>query len=576
MTRLKLCIVVMIVMGVVVAPGCRLAEQAAIGRAIIIFDNRLSSGDEEKRKIAREDLQIFWERSSAEIIKAASDLDPQVRASTIRILNELQPDREIFLPILMKGLRDKKDYVRQEAAYGLWNIGEDARPAMPLLIEALNDRNPWVRRSAAGALGDIGLDAKEAAPLIIELLDHEESGIRETSVEALVKIDPSKETAQSLVKLIDDEDRIVRGLTVQYLGMIGENAHFAIPRIIEMLFEEQFIADNAAYGLSSFRKIPKEYAPDLIRALREAENLYARGNLVYAVGSVGPEPEVISALTEEMNRGQWFSDGEGGVWAAHWLGKFGPEPGVAEALIDALGNAPGKVRKQAAISLGKLGLDKDIVLPHLFNSLYDDYAQSWAGAAYALADYGTDALPALDRLKEIAGLVETEGVIAVEDGPEQMRYGGGGSPSYDNLEIARLYSAYAIMKLSPEDFDAALTILIEGLNHDNFDFRNKTIKLIGNFGAEPWAIEKLIEALDDEKELNRRLATELLGEMGEAASDALPKLKELAHAHFTRLNHRVDGGDDYSTAAREAIHKITGEPFIPDWMDKLDLSDIAH
>src|SRR5207237_2799041 len=59
------------------------------------------------------------------------------------------------VPGLIALLRDPSEYVREEAAIALGNIGPDARDALPALRAALADSTRHVRRAAEASLGEI-------------------------------------------------------------------------------------------------------------------------------------------------------------------------------------------------------------------------------------------------------------------------------------------------------------------------------------------------------------------------------------------------------------------------------------
>src|SRR5262249_24324659 len=61
-------------------------------------------------------------------------------------------------------LREPDPIAQVQGAYGLSQLGPEARAAVPTLTEALKSDNALVRQNAALALGRIGPDARDAVP----------------------------------------------------------------------------------------------------------------------------------------------------------------------------------------------------------------------------------------------------------------------------------------------------------------------------------------------------------------------------------------------------------------------------
>jgi len=542
-------VVAIFLMGLLLS-SCKISDEVAF-RRIFVLKELVNSATP-----AAERTEI-WAESGPMIIRASESMFPDVRATAISLINGLLPDRKILMPIVMKAMKDKDADVRNAAAFTLFNIGKDARPAIPLMFEALKDEDPRVQGRAAETLAIFGREAIEAEPVLIDLLNDEVPYVRQRAAGALARIDPSKTTAEHIMELLHDDDRDTRTEAAQCLGIIGDNAVDAIPMLIDMLNDDDDInGPNAAMGLCWYPKIPREYAPALIKALDEFKYRYVREYLVYAVASIGPEPEVIEALIRDLNNG---SD-----TAAYFLGNMGPRPGILEALayVTKKPNISALCREQAARSMGRLGLDAKTVLPYLVEALNSDSPLIWAGAADGLAALKPDPAPVIGRLKDIAGLGANKIIIPKGWQPDVSYTKSGG---YYYEEVAQISAAYAIAKLSPADKKDAMHILINGLNHACCGIRAKAIERLAKFGPEPEIIAALIKTLDDEDENNKRSAAVILGDMGPAAIEALPKLQDLADDYFTRMYHNVTGADNYRDAAREAIEKITGEPYKLDY-----------
>jgi HEAT repeat protein len=95
---------------------------------------------------------------------------------------------------LERMLRNPNPTVQAQGAFGLSQLGTDARPAVPSLIDALK-RNTPVRQNAALALGQIGPGARDAVPALCEALGDSERAVRRQAALALGKIGPEARSA---------------------------------------------------------------------------------------------------------------------------------------------------------------------------------------------------------------------------------------------------------------------------------------------------------------------------------------------------------------------------------------------
>lgn len=223
------------------------------------------------------------------------DEDPDVRRASATVLGQLKDTRAVKPLIqalsyrdvlekaemtlrtigqpavepLVQALKDKHGYVRREAArilnYWLdWKPRDNAetvayllaernsdelarlgKQAVELLIEALNHEDQDVRGDAAETLGKIK-DPRAIEPLIKALEDdycevgyHEVTGehfryypVRLDAMEALGKI--GQPALEPLIKTLNHQDRDVRVIVVEALGMIGgARAVKALTRALE-------------------------------------------------------------------------------------------------------------------------------------------------------------------------------------------------------------------------------------------------------------------------------------------------------------------------------------------------------
>jgi len=127
-------------------------------------------------------LMVVWGQAVA--ANALQDEDHLIAGAAAQELGELGRDARESMPALIRALGDPNDYVRQEVAKALGQMGADA---VPTLILALKDESAGVRQAAMEALGNIGPEAMEAVPEIIRVMEAMEYG-RYFAAEPLKKI----------------------------------------------------------------------------------------------------------------------------------------------------------------------------------------------------------------------------------------------------------------------------------------------------------------------------------------------------------------------------------------------------
>jgi HEAT repeat protein len=115
------------------------------------------------------------------------------------------------------------DTARQvQGAYGLSQLGHEAKPAVPSLIDALKSPEALVRQNAALALGTIGSEAKEAVPGLSDALNDSEWTVRRQAAVSLGQIGPDAAGAvPKLQQLQKDPNDLVRRAAQDAIGKIN-------------------------------------------------------------------------------------------------------------------------------------------------------------------------------------------------------------------------------------------------------------------------------------------------------------------------------------------------------------------
>jgi HEAT repeat protein len=126
-------------------------------------------------------------KTVAELRRMLDDPSSAVQFQGAFGLSQLGKEAREAVPDLVQGL-GKEPLVRQMAALALGNIGPDAREAVPALINALNDPAWSVRRQAAIALGQIGPDAAFALPFLEKHAKDKDKQVARAATDAVRRI----------------------------------------------------------------------------------------------------------------------------------------------------------------------------------------------------------------------------------------------------------------------------------------------------------------------------------------------------------------------------------------------------
>ena len=127
--------------------------------------------------------------AAAEFINAVRDSGPNQAAGHALVAIV---EQEAAVPVLLEGLDDPDDQVREGIVFALRMTGPGAVPA---LIVACQDKDAHMRAAAAELLGQIGPKAEAAIPALKERLQDGDAGVRQAATYALkaIKMEPMPE-----------------------------------------------------------------------------------------------------------------------------------------------------------------------------------------------------------------------------------------------------------------------------------------------------------------------------------------------------------------------------------------------
>ncbi len=239
------------------------------------------------------------------------------------------------VPELIRGLKDRDDYVRSIAAESLGRIGPDAREAVPAHAEMANDR---LRALAAQALWRIAKDER-AIPILMEYLQTSSANNQTHAMTILAEIGPAgKDAVPLLISVLNRADPYQGRDTsmekrrpeeaAKTLGRIGPEARAAVPAL-EAALKDPDGGVRIAAGLALWRIARSELA---LKALSESlldPDQNTRFHAAMALGEIGSAAKsAVPALIEALK-----NDPSIRSITAKALGQIGP---AAKAAVPAL------------------------------------------------------------------------------------------------------------------------------------------------------------------------------------------------------------------------------------------------
>lgn len=294
----------------------------------------------------------------AEVIAALDEPAAAVRNRALLALGTMGRDAGPGVVTVSRFLKHEEADVRLLAALVLGALHEEAKPAGPALEAALRDSDPRVRFVAADSLFQIGADG---LPHLLTALKHNDPAIRYNALAVLGRYAGSEEALQALLAALQDDSVRIRALAAESLIRLGQYANRAVPRLFEILADED----------------------------REVQVKAFTALLTVAAG----DPAVRDALTAANEKGRW-APGSSTVNA-----KAVP---VLKKLL--LADAPPTQRLTTVLALAQLGASAKDVLP-LIKKLATADRDRVIRAAAVLAVPAIEAKhkPDLDKAADLIG-----------------------------------------------------------------------------------------------------------------------------------------------------------------------------
>lgn len=483
-----------------------------------------------------------------------SDTDYHVRLSACNILGQFGSDAASAVPGLLPRLEDKEDLVVRAAATALGRIRSEPDRVLPALIALLGNKSTPIRIVAVRAVAEFGPLSKGAIPQLLTLLSEESVMLRASAATALGSIqDGRPEVIDALVGALSDTDGSVtvsaanalarigspavpalvsklsheafRGLIVEVLGEMGGEAESAVPALVKLLNSDDKDLRREVY-ISLATMGPKAGAATsaLMTILQNPDAAEGRAGAAYVLAHIG-EKKAVPVLKEILKTKQTEQVSRAAAWA---IVKLEPENAdnvgiVMPHLIQATSSEISLVRKEAMSAFCTLGKSAGDALPCLLEHAESDAdpsvkALSLQGLAKIQATAAQSLPVAVASLSDPDVTVRTAaryllgslGEAAHSAAPmlrESLRRG-------DQLE--RIVSAWALVHVepTPENFEAAIPLLLKGMQSPNPGVRAEVASTLGTSGTK---------------------SKEVLSELETAQKDEDPQVKQAAKEALSKL-----------------------------------------
>ncbi len=389
--------------------------------------------------------------------------DEQLNVETCLALAQIGKDSLPAAPALIGILQNQKSPARAAAALALGQIGPGAKKAVPTLIDALSEKDKTLCEAAKEALAKMGPEARSAVPALLAAFG-ERAPIQEIGPAAapeLIQLLPgpysqSKSQPEIFLKLLGkeaipallealakDENPVVRRAVAKILrGRTWGEARNIVPALVRALVDaEQPVRQAAAVSILSFRQDAQPFLELALRGKDQALRLEAvpilgrlglagktsasllaslikeddsalRLAAVRALGNMNVHPKEAVPILIEALKSKNLTNATLSQLARHGRGAKDAVPLICAIQLE---DPDWKMRRLAAYALGRIGADRETMLPALKKALTDKNEMVRAEAAQALGGsrFAADELvPLLSKLLEDNSLDVKAGAIA--------------------------------------------------------------------------------------------------------------------------------------------------------------------
>jgi HEAT repeat protein len=437
------------------------------------------------------------------LAKTAVHADARARRAALHALRRLSPSPAAIAPLISRHLADADPSVVLAALHTVADLGESA---VPLLVEGLKD--PKSRYWAEVALAEMGPEAAAAVEPLTAVAADGEPEERLQAILALASIgEKASSAAPVLVKAIESNDATLRLAAAFALGRSRSgDADACLTKAAAS--DDAFFAAVASWALARIHPQDKALVDAALVRLRaglaspdgDARSACVSGLSDLAEGLDAPAREAMAAAFMPL-----VSDPEPKVGTA--AGAALIRLGAAAVPVLKAKLADPAIRLNVMEILSAMGAAAKPALPDLLEGLKDADAVVRGDVAIAIGAIGADAA---DAVPSLLALVKDTAVPAGARYAAAYALGRIGAPaseaeatlrelSASDDELMATVAAWAALKIKPGD-----AVVVER------------------------AIPLLRRALRGERDIARLEAAVALGDIGPAASSAVPILELVA------------------------------------------------
>jgi HEAT repeat protein len=490
------------------------AAQSAAAIALIRKDeaaNTITAADAEKYAAAREAL-----------VKATVHADPRVRRSAIRAVRVLSPEPEVLAPLVCKQLSDADPSVVLPALHSLADMGDEA---LPLLMEAV--KHPRSRYWATIALTEMGEAAAPATDLLAKEVEEGELDEKLQAILALAAIGPkAARTAPLVAKALESQETALRFAAAFALGKLRA-AEGDGPLERAAADPDECLASVASWARAQLHPDDSGLLTEAVARLRKGldnESATIREGSAASLSDLAGRLDGAGRKALAAEFADLLNDADPAVSLAAGAGLIRLGGAAVEALRPRL--ADPAVRSAVLEILAAIGPAAKPALDDLLKGLSDADPVHRGETVIALAALGSDAQAAVPQLQSI---------LAAADAAPELRY----------------TAAYALGRIGPAAKVAERPLLEMSQSKDEL-MATVAVWALLNINPEEkthveTAIPLLRRALRGDRELVRIEAAVALGDIGAAATAAVPILE---------LVSEDDSSKAVRSAAAEALAKI--------------------
>lgn len=306
------------------------------------------------------------------------------------------------LPLIENDLDSERVWTRLHAADRILRVFPKHQRALDVVAAALEHEGPLPasglggaidrRADAAAIAARVGQHDERIMPALFKLLKGPPTPIRLEAARAIGILNPAdtqwRAAMVECLKAFYNRQRVSDASSWDNIGEVTANT------VAEAY---KLLGDDAQPFYSQYVGVLGRYTfgDPMVAPTRDPSTMQRVVEFGAAI-----VPTLIEAVEEKLPADEWYNYN---YMASEALGLIGKDAAPAvPALCKLLEESkdPG-IRQDAAVALGLIGANSELTVPALTSALDDGWAKVRVAAAEALLSFGKDAMPALEKLREL-------------------------------------------------------------------------------------------------------------------------------------------------------------------------------